>query len=287
MNTNTKNNQFGFSVVEILAVLVIIGLVACTGFYVWNRNHSKQSANNFNKTHAPAIVDGPNANDDTGNQAQVTYTDSADGFKFLYPKYISGDIACTFNDTNRQYAPVTGKAETVVIRDGDIYYLTQKTAYRQQLKWSGDAYDSIACDSVPTTLDVAKQQNELPQVGDKYTYSSPELKFLVKRVDDTQAITQTLQKYWNDSTITVSGWKKSDNGNWQVPVNIRCNHPNSKPMDNDCGPTASNNDIRYYSDKGLLFYVQYGNGSHLIHFSVDPNKQDSADFDIAAGFSPL
>lgn len=287
MITNTKNNQLGFSVIEILAAVVIVGLVVLTGFYVWNRNHLKQSINNYNKTHAPAIVNGQNTNNNTDNQAQLTYTDSANGFKFTYPKYIAGDIACTFNDTSQQYGPVKGKAETVVIRDGDIYYVTQKTAYRQQLKWQGDTYDLIACDSVPTTPEVAKHQIELPQVGDMYSYSSPALKFLVKHVDDTQAITQTLQSYWNDPTITIAGWEKSDKGNWQVPVNIQCAHSNSNSMDNDCGPTASINDLRYYSDKGLMFYVQYGNGPNLVKYSSDPNNTDTADFDIAASFMPL
>jgi len=79
-----KKNQKGFSVVEGLLVLVIVGIIGFVGWYVWQ---SKQKANNFNSS-SPSqqqTTRETSSVENNKNDGLSTYTSTFGGFSFKYP----------------------------------------------------------------------------------------------------------------------------------------------------------------------------------------------------------
>lgn len=78
-----KNNQKGFSTVELVLVLIIVGLVGFIGWYVWD---TKKDTDNESSTTQTSTSTASNGN------LSKTYTDAKDGTKFSYPEDWKLDI---------------------------------------------------------------------------------------------------------------------------------------------------------------------------------------------------
>lgn len=65
-----KANEKGFSVVEVLIVIVVVGLVGGAGWYIWQKQNDKSASNNTNQV---------------SNEAQVEHVDSSKTFSIQYP----------------------------------------------------------------------------------------------------------------------------------------------------------------------------------------------------------
>jgi type II secretory pathway pseudopilin PulG len=86
-----KNKQHGFSVIEGLLILVIVGLLGFVGWYVWNSQNitdklldsSAKSSGVVVKTSKKKIAPPPSAADPTANW--VTYTSKTGQYSLKYP----------------------------------------------------------------------------------------------------------------------------------------------------------------------------------------------------------
>ncbi len=85
-NANVKNNQNGFSLTHVLLLLVVVGVVSGSGWYVWSSNNKTASKVSSNKS-------GTVGNKPSLNKAPAetppnwsSYRNSQLGISFAYPK---------------------------------------------------------------------------------------------------------------------------------------------------------------------------------------------------------
>jgi len=91
-----KKNQKGFSVVEVLIVVVIAGLLCGIGWLVWDRNKSDKKA----QTEQSAVVSTPAA---AKEDTTKTYTIPNEALTFTYDSKTSTVTAGETNDENDLY----------------------------------------------------------------------------------------------------------------------------------------------------------------------------------------
>lgn len=65
-----KKNQFGFSVVEVLLIILAVSLIGGVGWYIWQKQSDKNTSSNTSQ--AP-------------NTSQIEHTDSSKTFSIQYP----------------------------------------------------------------------------------------------------------------------------------------------------------------------------------------------------------
>ncbi len=282
MNKLSKNEN-GFGAVELILIIVIVALIGVVGWLVYrDRNKttnstlttSTTSSNNTttNKTSIPSstITSGPQS-------GWSTYTNNTAGFSISYPNIVEGDSGCATPSTVS-----TGAVPTTLIDSGSNYYIAAKNSIRFNLSWGANqTYNTSNCTQVSTDVTSVQAQNSQIKTGAQYEYSVVNLPFFVKKVSSENAVQTELQSYWNDSTIKISGWKNSSTGSYEVPTAISC-APSEMGMSNNCGPIASNHDLRYYPAQKIMFYLIYGQAAHL----VLPNGP-SVDGQVASSFKVL
>ena len=89
-----KNKQNGFSIVELILILVLFGIIGFTGWFVRNaRNNANNSLTNASKLNIPKISKAGSSDSNTktskcssGEQSgELEYSNNAVGFSFMYP----------------------------------------------------------------------------------------------------------------------------------------------------------------------------------------------------------
>lgn len=82
-----RNNEQGFSWVEVLLIVVIVGMIGAVGFYVFKQrniaNQAEQSGNQTNSTTTTEAKTAPAPADPTANWK--TYTSPLSGYTIKYP----------------------------------------------------------------------------------------------------------------------------------------------------------------------------------------------------------
>lgn len=79
-----NNRQQGYSVVAGILVLVIVGLIACVGLYVWQKNQAKPAINGTSQEASQKPQTNIETTDPTAEWA--TYTSDTGKFSIKYPK---------------------------------------------------------------------------------------------------------------------------------------------------------------------------------------------------------
>ncbi len=260
-----QQDQTGFSAVELVLVIVIIVLIGVVGFMVYkNHNKSKPTSASITTTSkqtittptkavppATSITNGPQS-------GWYTYTNNTLGFSIAYPGTIQADSGCATPSTVS-----IGAVPTALIEDAPNYYIAAKSSIRFTLTWGANqTYNTSGCTQIPTDASSIQTYNSPIKTDAQYEYSVDNLPFFVKQVSGESAVQSALQSYWNDPTITISGWQNSTSGNYEVPTAISCS-PAEMGMGNDCGPLSSNHDLRYYPAQKLMFYYIQGQAAHL------------------------
>ncbi|MEX2014658.1 MAG: prepilin-type N-terminal cleavage/methylation domain-containing protein [Candidatus Saccharimonadales bacterium] len=111
-----KNNQKGFSVVEILIVIVVVGLLGAAGWLVYVRQKIKTDANDNSISEQTQTV-----------ETAMTYTNKEFGFSFYHPN--PGNV--TVHDSDDQ-STVKGKRYGFIYNnevDGDFVTSDWATTY--------------------------------------------------------------------------------------------------------------------------------------------------------------
>lgn len=254
-----RKHESGFSAVEVILVLAVVVLISAVGFMVY-KNYNKKTTDSSAATttstkattSAGIITSGPQS-------GWSTYTNNAVGFSIAYPNTVEGDSACATPSTVS-----SGAVPTSLIEDAPNYYVAAKNSTRFNLTWgANETYDTSGCTQVPTDASSVRAQNSQIKTGVQYEYSVVNLPFFVKKVSGESGVQTELQSYWNDSTITINGWRNSSSGSYQVPTAISC-APSEMGMDNNCGPLSSNQDLRYYPAQKIMFYYVQGQAAHLV-----------------------
>jgi Flp pilus assembly pilin Flp len=256
-------DEKGFGAVEVILVLVIVGLIGAVGFMVYRSHHktpvssvatsttAKKTTSAKANTPATPITSGPQS-------GWSTYTNNTVGFSIAYPDTVQGDNGCATPSTVS-----IGAIRTSLVDNAPNYYIAAKNSIRFNLTWGANqTYYTSGCTQVPTDATSVQAQNSQIKTGAQYEYSVVNLPFFVKKVSSESAVQTELQSYWNDSTITISGWQNSSSGSYEVPAAISC-APSEMGMGNDCGPLSSNHDLRYYPTQKIMFYYVQGQAAHL------------------------
>ncbi len=83
----TKRNQSGFSIIEILLILLAIFLLAGVGWYVWQARNSAGDSGNAYSADGKPITANKNADEEEDPTADwVSYSNKAGEFSFKHPK---------------------------------------------------------------------------------------------------------------------------------------------------------------------------------------------------------
>ncbi|MGD0283994.1 MAG: hypothetical protein ABSB12_00115 [Candidatus Saccharimonadales bacterium] len=277
-----RSNEYGFNIIELVLIIVIIALIGFAGWLVYKDHHKSMTATAITTVNNEATSTPKTSNNNvtTSNVNWLTYVNSTVGFSIKYPQLIYADSGCT--QSSNGSGTTIGNVPTTVIQDGNNYYVITKTSYQMTLTWGANqTYNFTGCSPVPTTANTIQLTGGQISNGQKYIYKADNFPFVVEEVNSESDVTSALQSYWNDNTITISGWKNSSNGVWQEPVSISCS--STEVNQNNCGPTSSNYDLRYYSTQKLMFYFVYGQAAHLIL----PNNGSAADTQIVNSFMLL
>lgn len=273
-----KMDEAGFSPIEIVMVLIIAVLIGTVGYMVY-KNHGKTTTPAMNTTSTKptsmlqdsTITSGPES-------GWKTYTNNKIGFSIAYPDNVESNNGCSTASTLS-----SGSVLTTLIQDGSNFYIAAKDTYRFTLTWGANqTYDMSGCTQVPTDANSVRSYNNQVTTGAQYIYFVYNLPFLVKKVSNESSVQTELQSYWNDSTIVINGWKNDPSGNYQVPTAIDCS-PAEEGMGNNCGPTSSNHDLRYYPAQKIMFYYVQGQAPHLTF----PGNVTSPDSQIVSSFKLL
>jgi len=279
-----RKDETGFSVVEVILVLVIVGLIGAVGFMVY-KNHNKTTKASVATTTikpvatTPAKTTTPATTITSGPQSGwSTYTNNTVGFSISYPDTVEGESGCATPSTVSN-----GAVPTSLIENAPNYYIAGKNSIRFNLTWGGGDNQTLytsGCTQVPTDTTSVQAQNSQIKTGAQYEYSVTNLPFFVKKVSSDSAVQAELQSYWNDSTITISGWQNSSSGSYEVPTAISC-APSEMGMLNNCGPLSSNYDLRYYPTQKIMFYYVLGQATHLtLPNSASPDGQIVSSFKV-------
>jgi len=277
-------NEKGFSVVEVLLVLVVVGLIGGVGYFVYKSHHktttasvatttTKPTATTPAKTATPAttITSGPQS-------GWSTYTNNTVGFSIAYPDNVEGGVCATPSTISSATVP------TSLIENAPNYYIAAKNSIRFNLTWGANqTYNTSGCTQVPTDATSVQAQNSQIKTGAQYEYSVVNLPFFVKKVSSESAVQAELQSYWNDSTITINGWQNSSSGSYEVPTTISCapsDMLSRMGMGNNCGPLSYNLDLRYYPTQKIMFYYVQGQAAHLILPNSGPDGQVVSSFKV-------
>jgi type II secretory pathway pseudopilin PulG len=123
-----NKNQKGFSVVEILLILVIIGILSGTGWYVYNSN--KKTNNLLNSVDNTKLLIAKTATKDTHKSTEpqiplgwISYEDKKNGFKFAYPKEY-GQFSKSQNPTTGSSLNTAKPSPPYIEGSNDAIYLT-------------------------------------------------------------------------------------------------------------------------------------------------------------------
>jgi len=108
-----KNHQHGFGIVEVIILLVILGLVGLSGWFVWQKQHPDnpvKSASHSTVSNTPPAKD----NSYKVPEGYISYENKELGFKFAYP-------AAWGNAENDNDTTASGEKKTfgVSIKNGD------------------------------------------------------------------------------------------------------------------------------------------------------------------------
>lgn len=115
MIVDMNKNQKGFSIVEGLLILIIIGLIGGTGWYVW---HSKQTADKTYSTVATtsSSVASTETQKKTDNYSGwSTCSDKADGVSFRYPSDWTANGTPSSSDPCQNFS-LTSDGQELVLR---------------------------------------------------------------------------------------------------------------------------------------------------------------------------
>lgn len=258
----SKNEQ-GFSAFEATLVLVIVALVGLVGWFVYNSQHKKITASATNvtttsttlKSTTPATIftSGPKS-------GWETYTNNTVGFSITYPNSIYADSGCSTSSTLS-----SGAVPTTLLQNGVNFYIAAKYSYRFTIISGANQTDNYnnCTQTLTTTASIQAANNQIIN-GAQYSYSVDNLAFVVEKVNSNAGVQTELQNYWNDPTITISGWKNNSSGSYEVPTAINCSSAEESMMITTCGPLSSNYTLRYYPTQKVMFYFVYGQAVHLL-----------------------
>ncbi len=262
-----KVDNLGFSAIEAILVIVIVVLIGTVGWLVY-KNHNKttkaaittmSSSRPTTATSTKTTMTTPATTFTSGPQrGWETYTNNTVGFSISYPNFIYADNGCASSSTIS-----SGIVPSTFIQDGVNFYIAAKNSYRFTLtQGANQTYNSSDCTEVPTTATTIQADNNSISNNAQYSYSVENLHFVAEKVTSRSDIQTVLQNYWNDNTITISGWKNNSSGNYEVPTAINCSQ--SEESNQNCGPQGSNYDLRYYPTQKVMFYYVYGQAAHII-----------------------
>jgi len=265
-----KNKHKGFSTVELLFILIVVGLIGSLGWYVWNNRAKKESltqntANSTNKTESKknTITDGP------GTDWQ-TYTNNTLKFSVQVPKTISSGngAQCTKeswvydNYGNKvagqsSYRLATGVVPVTVVEDGDNIYITESYSYQltgETRDSTGHSYFS-GCEKIDSTPSLLRQY----ATNDKSKYPVLALSAIpitVVKAKNQGEILKQVHKILNDTSLKIASMTKDSNGDWQN-INFDCS------PEEGCMRLNYKFYLRYYTDKKKVVCIKLGQAAIL------------------------
>lgn len=124
-----KKNQRGFSVVEIIIAIVLVGLLSFAGWFVWNKNHESKKSSSAG-SHATTATPTPTpAPCPTG---YTEYRNTTYGIKFCYPT--TWGTVSTRQDSEMRWGHVTAGSGLEI----DFSANTKVTAVIRSQDWTHD-----------------------------------------------------------------------------------------------------------------------------------------------------
>jgi Flp pilus assembly protein TadG len=270
-----KKNENGFSLVEILLMLVVLGMVSFAGYFVWHTHHknttstaglgrqtNSSAAKSTDKTAPATPVDTSLPKPEVGTIAAGpgadwnTYTNTTDGFSLQIPKqFLSSYGVCNkvTEGSSYSYRPKQALAQVTVVPYNNFYYVAPVETY--QLTGSKTVNGSTSfsgCEKVTTTPDVIKnyKSNNL----DRYLLDV--LPLQVSNAKTQQDVLTWAKTYFKDNTIVISS-AETNAGGWQ-DIHLDCT--SSTP----CDQFNYKFDLRLYAAKGKLVYLEYGQAGKMM-----------------------
>lgn len=264
-------HEQGFSAVEALIIVVVVGILGFAGWFVLHAQKAAQKSNVVSSTTtststkakepatATGFTNGPGAD-------WQTYTNGSLGFSVAVPKKVLSPYGapCTQRSyvydnygnkvpSQTSYQPTSGITPATVTQLDNDFYITPALTYQP----SGETDDADghafygSCPKVEVTSDVV--QSVARHDG---TYSLPYLRLTVADAKDQGTALNVAKKVFNDDAIVVKSTTEDAGGGWQN-------------MTFDCagsGPCTDFNfrfTFRYYPAQHKVVYFAYGQAAQL------------------------
>lgn len=140
-----KTNQKVFSALEAILIVIVVGVLALAGWYVWKKNHDKESKNN------PAVTQTQNQ-DENGQEEPDPYAGWKSSelvyekIKYKYPENWNRQLESTPSGVTGTVKPGSDNL-TLTGPDSEMQLVV-----RTGLDGVGSAVGQVVTDSVPVTL---------------------------------------------------------------------------------------------------------------------------------------
>lgn len=258
--------QHGFSVVEGLLIIVIVGLIGLVGWYVYKQRASKLtdtptiSGSHEQPVEEPKVV---------STLENGVYTNFELGFSVkLPPKAFVGYGSCVKEKDS--YRPKIAEVPIVGLQSGNTVYIASEYSYRLSGESQGSTGGTNFAKCTKTTNKASEVNNE--KIG-HYIDAIP---ISVGAVEENSKIIDFFRKEFSvDNGMKVVKITDSKDGNWQdVVLDQTC--ADGEDMCFGSGDIGLNQNIsvRYYKDKKKLVVIQQGQSYRFFKDAAGTSNYD-------------
>ncbi|HUB93432.1 MAG TPA: hypothetical protein VMB52_02925 [Verrucomicrobiae bacterium] len=281
------DTNMGFSVVELLLILVVVGILGFTGWYVYHAEQTSDkdysAATNSTvptfkrRLSNPTIATGP-------SQGLDTYTNPTLGFSFEFPTTAQAYNGCGQNSSVHAtdgslipaptaYIATPGPTSLTVLNDGDNFYIVPAKVY----ELTGESYVTVdgnqyprasGCEATTNTTQLIQQdKNQANQTTFPSTYitDAAGLSLIAKTVKQGAELNGEVQTIFSDNSLQVSKLTPDSAGSWD-DLSFTCSQHVSGLTGSvqPCAYTGGSYTLRYYPTKNLLIFWNTGQGCNLL-----------------------
>lgn len=186
-----SNNQKGFSAVEALIIIVIVGLLSFGGWYVWQNQRNSAASNTTNQPSKDLVVNNKELDRQKNNlmAGWLDYSSSQEaGFSLRYPQTwvkAEGQEACTTTNTMGFGADAGSRGICSAGARSQIFILSAAGDSRSDRELSSKKFSNIETQEVTINGTLGKRQNGnyiRTQDDDEYGPAEPRTENGSKRV---------------------------------------------------------------------------------------------------------
>lgn len=269
------NKQRGFSAVEIILVIVIVGLLGAVGWLFLQNSEQNKTNNAASVKTTPTPTPKP---DEIIKQAgkMNLYKNYELGFQFAFPKQIQGWVGCKLaDDAPKRYLGVSDVQDMNVFKSGNEYHIAStRPIVFINAEVNGQSINS-GCSGPKDTNLALIQQYEAQNYTSKTNISLDQLVFKVYKLEKESDIAVKLADIYSyvGSGIGYTLKKDTDQPNRKV-VTMAVKNPSTA--------YGGGRLVTWYlPDAKLLATINLGNG---IQFIDANNTEKYYDEDVANSF---